>query len=355
MVELGRAVGKAYLSAISGRLLDAQSLVQHIRASVEFLQSPLLVAEVMLVEGVIAVYTGNLSYAKSRLDRVVAFADSAASVELASLARGWLALLSYNDGSVVDSARHALRALGCGTRPSSRTRLRLSTILSLLCAYAGQDSHARTWLLAARIAASELGAQGALSSVIFDLAVATLDRCYFSKLSGFLGAAEARQALIQVKSAMSYDAGAAVDVQRSLHALALGTALNLNRQFTEAREVVLEFLDSELVSRPGDRICGKTELAVSLLGVDPLPIDDRMDSELWAGLGVLSDPTERAAILSVLIESENRKDASSRLAMLKSMFDDEIGRRQTLAVSLEELLVRSQGLNPPCDWVRVAG
>lgn len=349
---LGTMTHRSYLAATSGRLEEAQTIIQEIRSEPAFLSTPWLVAEVILVEGVIAVYRGDIEYAKGRLTRVVAFCEQSPLNDLTALARGWLALIAYNDGDVVESAHLVARGLEFHAELSARSRLRLSTITSLLSAYVGLDEVARKWLLSARIAASELGVKGALSSVAFDLAVAALDRCSYDRLRGQLSANAAADVLVRVNSAKGYDAGAGSTLQPSLHMLAHGMALNLCGRYAEAREQILHFLRTEPTSRYGDSVCAKSELALANLGARDFPLEDAMEMELWSALSRLSDPIEKGSLIAVLIESNMRRGLMDRAMEMKILLDEQIQIRMGLECDLSRVLHASGMISPPDNWMR---
>lgn len=354
IANLNSLASKAYLAAICGQLDRALALIGEIRSDLRFSDASALIAEVMLIEGVIAVYRGEIEYAKNRLERVVAFGDQYPLIELAALARGWLALIAYNDGAVVDAARLIARGLSVDRGLSARTRLRVSTIMSLLCAYVGRDKAATEWLLGARIAASEVGFDGALSSVAFDLAVAALDRCCLDRLQGKLDTQSAQDALIRVVSAKGYDLGSGSALQQSLHALALGMALNLNGRFAEARREIQGFIDAKPSSRLGDSVCAKVELAVALLGCGESLIDAGLEEELRAGVSLLSDPVEKGTLIAVLIENDVRKGMVDRAEEMKDLLERQIVLRKNLELDLCEVLIRSNLMTAPEDWLHAA-
>jgi len=343
---------RSYLAATSGLLCEAQSIIQEVRSEPTFLSTPSLVVEVILVEGVVAIYRGDLEHAKSRLSRVVAFCEQSPLNDLTALARGWLALIAYNDGAVVESAHLVARGLECPAELSSRARLRLSTIASLLAAYVGLDEVAKRWLLSARIAASELGVRGSLSSVAFDLAVAALDRCSYDRLRGQLSSSAAEDVLIRVTSAKGYDAGAGSTLQPSLHVLAYGMALNLCGRYTEAQGEIRKFLGSEPASRYGDSICAKSELALAILGSQDLPLEDSMEVELWSALSRLRDPVEKGALIAVLSESNMRRGLVDRAMGMKVLLDEQIKVRMGLELELSDVLSAAGMMSPPSDWMR---
>ncbi len=356
-VELSRAgewVAVAYQRAVCGDLDEATRLVQAVRAAAGVFQAPVVVAEAMLVEGVIATYRGDLRHARDRLDRVAAFVDRLPGADLAPLARGWRALVAYNESRLADCAALLARALqDLPPRAASpRTRLRLATVASLLCAQAGADDAARGWLLAARLAATALEVRGALSPVIFDLAVASLERCCFERLRGMLDPQRAEEALLRVRSAIHYDAAAGVGAQASLHLLALGIALNLSGRHADACIPLTSFLDAPPTSRPEDGLRARTELAAARLALDPAPLDDTLRQSLASGLGGLTDPVERASLLSVLVADQARRPEVGDAPAWARTLGDELDRRHAENVELGGRLEALQLLEVPADWLR---
>jgi tetratricopeptide (TPR) repeat protein len=307
--------------------------------------------EVMLVEGVIRIYTGKIPDGVDRFRRVIAIGEAIGSENLTNLGRAWFSLVCYNEGKILEAGDLLVQATRFVGFSEPRTILRISTVAGLLCEYAGYEKAASSWLSAARIAVQNIGIPGVLSSVIYDMAVAAIDTSALRKMLGQLTSTEAAQLLLRVKSAVNYDSGAGVQVQSSLHWLALGMAFNIAENYLEAEKSLQIYLQTVPESRSADRICASVELAIAQAGRGGPCISSSLVSEIERGIGILIEPTERALALEVLAKNHERSgllDASKRRRADALL---EIGRRQEISHVLGLAIQENSLTFPPAKWI----
>ena len=345
------AIESAYRNAVLGDLSAAASDISRIRSRWPIENQPRDAVEVMLVEGIIHIYAGRIADAIDRFRRVIAIGVAIRDGNLASLGRGWLALVLYNEWKVLEASEMLAQALGEVDAMQPRAILRVSTVQGLLCEYAGFAQAAVEWMNAARIAAQRVAIPGVMSSIIYDIAVAAIDSATFRQLSGRLDDAQARQLLLRVRSAINYDIGSGAKIQSGLHMLTLGTTLNICGEYGEAERHLVGYLQVMPDARLADRVRASVELAIAQVGSGaprPAPAVVRAIEE---GLEVLVEPVERALALNVLAQELERSGLLEESLARRSAMQSEMARREQIAVALRASIEASSMMLPPRQWI----
>jgi hypothetical protein len=343
-------VGDAYLSALAGNLEKASMCIEQVRCSYTIENSASMAAEVMLVEGVIHIYSGRPKAGVERLKRVVAIGDSAALYNLAALARGWLAVLHYNEGDVIAAGKVLSEALRFAEHADARTCLRISTVAGGLCEYSGLGESAAQWLLAAQRACSRLAVPGVLSSVVYDLALAAVDSAAAKKLAGKLSKNDANNLPLRVRSALNYDSIANVGVYRELHWLVLAMAYNICSNYGEAKLHLDRYFDDPQSFRAADQVCAYIELAIAQSAGGELDFDSDLIESIKSGMSLLVEPIERAVAFDILALNYQRLGLIRESQSMRERYYLEINRRIELSNSLELLISDGVLLMPPTAW-----
>jgi hypothetical protein len=351
MDDLRLIIGAAYLDALSGDLDGASQGVERVRSKCSIESSASMAAEVMLVEGVIHVYSGRTLAGVERLRRAVAIGDSATLRNLAALARGWLAVVYYNDGDVISAGGILSEALCFAEYADARTCLRVSTVAGGLCEYSGLGKSAANWLTVAQGAARRMAVHGVLSSVVYDLALAAIDSAAARKLVGTLSASEARSLPLRVRSALNYDSTANVGVHRDLHWLILAMAYNICADYSEAESCLELYAKGASSFRAADRICACIELAIAKSKGGELDFDPELIEDIENGLGLLVEPTERAMAYDILSINYQRQGLDCESEFMRNRYFLEINRRTEIASSLERLICEGPLVTPPLAWI----
>jgi hypothetical protein len=351
MDSFDSVIASAYRSAVVGKLSAALSSISFIRSRWKIESKPRDAIEVMLVEGVVHIYAGRISDGIDRFRRVIAIGDVVREGNLASLGRGWYALVLYNEGKVLEASEILARSLGEVEAMQPRTILRVSTVQGLLCEYAGFGQAAIEWLNAARIAAQRVAIPGVMSSIIYDMAVAAIDSAAFRKLSGRLEDSQARQLLLRVRSAINYDIGSGTRIQSGLHILALGMTLNICGEYAEAERHLLRYLQMMPDSRLADRVCASVELAIAQVGSGASQLDPTVVRAIEEGLSILTEPTERALALNVLAKNLERSGLIDESLLRRSAMQSEIVRREQMSLALRASIETNSMMFPPRQWI----
>ncbi len=351
MNSFDSVIASAYRNAVVGNLSAAESNISFIRSRWQIESKPRDAIEVMLVEGIIHIYAGRISDGIDRFRRVIAIGDVVRDENLASLGRGWFALVLYNEGKLLEASEILAQVLGEVDAILPRTILRVSTVQGLLCEYAGFGQAAIGWLNAARIAAQRVAIPGVMSSVIYDMAVAAIDSAAFRKLNGQLEDSQARQLLLRVRSAINYDIGSGSKVQSGLHLLALGMTLNICGEYTEAERHLLRYLQTMPDSRLADRVCASVELAIAQIGNGGSQLAPAVVRAIEEGLSILIEPTERALALNVLARNLEQSGLIDESLLRRSEMQSEIVRREQMSLALRASIETNSMMFPPRQWI----
>lgn len=348
--DMNALLSQAYGCCILGDLAQARTLITQLRSAFAIENRPQQAAEIMLLEGVVALYSGDIDAGRDRLRRALAIGQLFPQADLAQVASGWLAMAAYNDGDVLAAAALLKSAIDMGVVATDRARLRLATIAGNLCEYAAEPAAARSWNAASRRAASALGLSGVLSSVIFAMAVSSLDASQLKRLTGTLQPEEGQDTLMLVQGAIGYDAGAGRGAQPNLSRLALGMAYNLCARHEEALQTLRRYVADTTGSRKGDAACGVVELALAQLGVSTQPLSADLYADVQAAGALLVEPLERAAWLCAMAEHHHRQGEAQAAQRHRQAMAQALEARASLSAALARALEQSALLAPPADW-----
>lgn len=337
---LTELLDEAYRCAMGGELERATQAVAAARQWPALRDGSLESMDVMLVEGVVHTYRGETDAARDRLRRVVALATLLPQSEAPLQAWAWLALLDYNQGEVLSAADALAQACAQPERASPRTRMRASVNAALLCEYCGLASPARDWIALARSTAPACGVPGIMSLVIYGLGAVRVMEAAIADLRCPIGTEEADRLLLQVQSAIHYDAGAGVHAQQTLHLLVQATALRLARRPGQAVPLLERFLATDAQSSALDRLSARLELLVCKLQSGAELELELVTRWLEDSAPQFVDPGERAHAYLVLHELSLRGAGLSQCewlakANLEFSLHDEV--RAALAARLTTL------------------
>lgn len=351
--ELSALVEAAYRHALSGRLVQAEALVVQARQCRPLREGAQESVEVMLIEGVVHTYKGEVDAARDRFRRVAALGTlMPADSDAAAHAWGWQALLEYNRGDVLAAADCVGRACADPARARPLTRLRVAVNAALLCEYAGQQGAARGWLAAARAVAPACGVPGITGVIAYDLAAVRLSEAAVQHLRRPTPTDAARALLLQVQSAIHFDAATGVQVQAPLHDIVQAMALRLLGQPADAIPLLERYIAQARCVAAADLQSAQVELVACRLAADPAHDHPALETDLEAALWQIADPGERAHaadLLGRLAERRRDADAAGRWqAVADAFLAEHDARRTALADRLAALALT---VVPPA-WAR---
>lgn len=300
--SLTELLDEAYCCAMGGELDRATEAVAAARRWPALRDGSLESMDVMLVEGVVHTYRGETDAARDRLRRVIALASLLPQSEAPLQAWAWLALLDYNQGEVLSAADALAKACAQPERAGPRTRMRASVNAALLCEYAGLAGPARAWVAVARWVAPQCRVPGIMSLLVYGIGAARVMEASIADLRSAIPPSTADELLLQVQSAIHYDAAAGVTTQPTLHLLAHATALRLAKRPAEAIPLLERFLLEDALSAETDRLSARLELLTCQVQCNvELNLQHAVS---WLECSVLQfvDPGERAHALLLLNE-----------------------------------------------------
>lgn len=306
--ELSALVEAAYRHAWSGQLAQAEALVVQARQCRPLREGAHESVEVMLIEGVVHTYKGEVDAARDRFRRVAALGTlMPAGSDAAAQAWGWQALLEYNRGDVLAAADCVARACTDPARARPLTRLRVAVDAALLCEYAGLQGAARGWLAAARSVAPACGVPGITGVIAYDLAAVRLSEAAVQHLRRPTPAEAARSLLLQVRSAIHFDAATGAQVQAPLHDMVQAMALRLLGQADQAIPLLERYIAAARCVAEADLLSARVELAACRMAADPAHGDATLEADLEAALWQLADPGDRAHAADLLGDLAGRR------------------------------------------------
>lgn len=343
-------LSQAYGCCILGDVAQARTLITQLRSAFAIENRPLQAAEIMLLEGVVALYSGDIDAGCDRLRRALAIGQHFPQTDLAQVASGWLAMAAFNEGDVLTAAALLKSATDMGVVASERARLRLATVAGNLCEYAAKPAAARSWNAASRRAALALGLSGALSSIIFNMAVLSIDASQLKRLTGTLQPEEGQNTLTLVQAAMGYDTGVGHGAQPKLHRLSLGMAYSICGRHDDALLTLRRYVADATGSRKGDAACGLVELALAEMGASPQPLSAGLFADVQAAGALLVEPLERAAWLCAMAEHHQRQGDTQAAQHHRQAMAEALAERAGLTAALAQVLEQGALLAPPTDW-----
>jgi hypothetical protein len=302
----------AYRRAMTGDLDGATTALTQAREFRPLRQGSAESMEVMLLEGVILRSRGDLGLARDRLRRVIALAPLVPNSNAPAEAWGWLSVMDYSVGDVEAAADALVRACAGPERAPPRTVLRAAVSAAILCQCAGLVPAAQAWLGTAREMAPRCGVPALMWLVVRALAATRASEAVIHHHRTPLSDAEARALLLQVQSAINYDAARGHAVRETVHDIMMAIALRINKRPAEAL-TLLEQTQARGGSKltADDRIALRSEAIACRLLLDAGYTDPQEVEFLLARQQDTTDPGERADLLFLLAELIRRQGGSA--------------------------------------------
>ena len=293
----------ALRKAQSGDIKGAEQTIQFIRSTWAVENSPELMVNLMIIEGVCGVCSGKTDYARDRISRALVVAKVSRRSECIYSASAWMAYLYMIEGEMRKAADIVIS--GCIGRPVNLVPLaefRCASILAVLFEYFGSSTAAASWFERTRILASRTGLPGMYSSTLYNMAVARINASYLSRLQNEELKRDARLDLLLARSAFNYDDIAGVHVLDPLHYLIESQALYLCDQIPLAIEGVEKFLAGSADVSNRFRIRGEFDLLRYKIANDIIPNFDQV-RRLESLMCIFHADDDLAIVKHVLAES----------------------------------------------------
>lgn len=341
-----------YRHAVSGELAQAEALVERARRCPPVRTGSLESLEAMLVEGVVHTYKGEVDPARDRFRRVAALGALVPAGDLPELAWAWLGLLDYNRGDVLAAAEAVARACAQPARARPRTRLRTAVVAALLCEYAGLGGAGRGWLAAARLAATEAGIPAVVGVIAYDLAAVRITEAVVEHLRRPTPEDRGRALLLQVRSAINFDAATGARVQAPLLDMVQAIALRLLGQVDEAIPLLERFLAQAHEVAEADRWSARVELLACRMHGQPGPFDPAWRAELESALPHALDPGEQAHVFSLLAQWHDAAGDPVQAGAWRARFDAAFAEHDGRLLRLCDRLAALALTSVPPAWLQ---
>lgn len=341
-----------YRHAVSGELAQAEALVEQARRHRPLREGARESVEAMLVEGVVHAYQGEVDAARDRFRRVIALGTLVPADDLPELAWAWQALLDYNRGDVLAAADAVGRACARPERARPRTRLRAAVDAALLCEYAGLGGAARGWMAAARLAAGEAGIPAVVGVIAYDLAAVRLTEAVVEHLRRPTSEDAARALLLQVRSAINFDAATGSRVQAPLLDMVQAIALRLLGQVEAAIPLLERFVAQARDVAEADRWSARVELLACRMQLADGPCDPAWRAELEAALPQAMDPGECAHICRLLARWHEAAGQNVPALAWNARFEQALADHDARLLRLCDRLAALALTSVPPAWAR---
>lgn len=348
--ELSALVEGAQRHAWSGELDQAEAMVARARLCRPLREGAWESVEVMLVEGVVHTYRGEVDAARDRFRRVAALGALLPASDAAAQAWGWQALLDYNRGDVLAAADCVGHACAAPERARPLTRLRVAVNATLLCEYAGLSGAARGWLAAARGVAPLCQLPSVTGVIAYDLAAVRLGEAAVQHLRRPTPPDTAHALLLQVRSAIHFDAATGARVQASLHDMLQAIALRLLGRPAEAIVLLERFVGQTQGIAEADRLSARLVLAACRLDLDPGHPEPLPAADLDAAMHLLDDPGEHAQAADLRARLADRVGDSDQAGRWRDRADEALARHDERRGRLAERLAALALTAVPPAW-----
>jgi tetratricopeptide (TPR) repeat protein len=253
--NLRNEIGKAMGLVQSGDIDTARGIVSDIRSKYDVAESSDATIEIMIVEGMCCMYSGDINLAYDRFNRASIIASAFGSQQVRSMARCWLALCEFNTGRHIEAARSIVAVKEDISVARPEVRFRFALMLAMLLEYSNLRSGSAEWFAVARREAAKSGSSVLTSIGIFNLSMLRLGSSMIARLrkGGRVDRALHESDLLYIKSSENYDNMDGGRLQSELHSLARAQALAASERYEAAIEECRKFLDLKSSIAPADR------------------------------------------------------------------------------------------------------
>jgi len=322
---LDAALDDALQLARLGDAAATRQRIESIRREFNVHRAPQATLQLMLAEGIMLAYDGDLDGARDRMRRALALCALATEPRHAALAHAWTAFLDYSDGHHDQVAEHAIEAMRLGQGVSRPACARAASLIGMLHNACGACERASAWFgLARRLASADQ--DGAMTSaIIFNMAASRFAAARVRQVGEGEPAVVDGADLLFLQSSRNYDDGRRLDVQGYLHRMLQGFALAATGEHSQALDCLSLF---------------GTEAVPAVWRDDALIAAERAWCALKAGdetaARVLADHAERH--VEALTEAGERLIACQRLQALAAALGDRARAERHATLAAQALL-----------------
>jgi tetratricopeptide (TPR) repeat protein len=239
-----RAKLAAYLVR-QGRLVEANLLIDDLRARYAAHPVAAISSWLNLVEGLRLVFNGRNADAIDRMLRAHALASAAGLLPMRALCAGWLANLKFGALDVEAVAERLLEALQFSADADHQALSRACLVAAVALHFANRYDLARPWYQSSQIHAVKEGDEATLSALMHNKAcmgVATLRQAVLEGAA--VGTPLTPDALLQADSTINYDSLVGTQSVSAWAPILKAQALSLRGMFAASLEIYDANLES---------------------------------------------------------------------------------------------------------------
>ena len=236
---------RATLLARQGRLDEATSELDRIRARYASKPNAVVTAWVCLGEGMVAFYASLAQSARDKFMRAHALSAAVENHELRSLSSAWLAHLDYLEQSFESMTDHLSSALGA-SQDNQLSHERCSLVVAQAYHWANRFDLAQPWYERARRCATSLGDETLLSALMHNMAWLHMVEVRRRSLVGADKAKSVSSVLLSAEAIRNFDLLIGTASLRTLVPMLQAHVLSVHEQYAEALQLFEEYLTSAL-------------------------------------------------------------------------------------------------------------
>lgn len=197
-------------------------------------------AWLILAEGILHFFLDDWGQAFDRIRRAHTIATALQATTARPSCAAWLALIEFNQCEFEEMANHLREALAHAAQDDHQARARACLTTADAYHYAGTFSTARPWYEKARLHATAEGDEATLSALLFNMAAMRSANVRLADAFGDRVPDEAKQASMEARSVLNYDAAIGTKSLSSLVPIVRSQLLTVDRQFEAALSVLQE-------------------------------------------------------------------------------------------------------------------
>lgn len=304
-----------------GRSDEARSVIAELRALNVRAGDPLLSVWIHIADGVLELTEGREGEAVGRFNRARAVAIATNAQREQSVVAAWLAYVAYtrNDFQSMVASVNAVAFLGRNADVSAGSRARM--VVGQAFHYAGNYAFARAWYDAARALATDIGDDGLVSALLFNMASHHVCNYRHHTLRGQLPSVSFELLSIVTESVRNYDEMIGIESLASYEGTLLASVHLFHGRFREAYDTFLEFVD--VAESQG--LARMKSLYLADMALCAVRLNDVSEGRR------LAEASEFA--LSDLVHIDDRASTHSRLGQVYRLLEDQDAASQQLMLA----------------------
>lgn len=206
-------------------------------------------AWLILAEGILHFFLDDWDQAFDRIRRAHTIATALQAATARPSCSAWLAFIEFNQCDFEGTATHLREALSTASAEDHQARARACLLAADAYHYAGSFSSARPWYEKARLHATAEGDEATLSALLFNMAATRSANVRLADAFGDRMPEEAKQASMEARSVLNYDAAIGTKSLSSLVPIVRSQLLAVDREFAAALDILQQVKQDSISHR----------------------------------------------------------------------------------------------------------